>query len=92
MDTYNFKADLSDDLLRKKEREEAKNLVTESTSSVSVKNCIDFIQKDFRTIQRLYRAEFNRDWNLFNPQGNQQQIGVGLTLKNKEEDYLQEID
>ncbi|WP_111682390.1 hypothetical protein [Winogradskyella tangerina] len=24
----------------------------------------DFIQKDFRTIQRLYRAEFLRDWNL----------------------------
>ncbi|WP_179318445.1 hypothetical protein [Winogradskyella helgolandensis] len=24
----------------------------------------DFIQKDFETIQRLYRAEFTRDWNL----------------------------
>ncbi|WP_299524958.1 hypothetical protein [Winogradskyella sp.] len=24
----------------------------------------DFIQENFRTIQRLYRAEFNRDWNL----------------------------
>jgi hypothetical protein len=24
----------------------------------------DFLQENFRTIQRLYRAEFNRDWNL----------------------------
>lgn len=24
----------------------------------------DFIQKNFNSIQRLYRAEFNRDWNL----------------------------
>ncbi|WP_298900760.1 hypothetical protein [uncultured Psychroserpens sp.] len=31
----------------------------------------DVIQKNFRTIQRLYRAEFNRDWNLENPLGNQ---------------------
>ncbi len=30
----------------------------------------DFIQKDFRTIQRLYRAEFNRDWNLDTSESN----------------------
>ena len=24
----------------------------------------DYLQKDFKTIQRLYNAEFNRDWNL----------------------------
>ena len=24
----------------------------------------DYIQRDFRTIQRLYRPEFNRDWNI----------------------------
>ena len=47
-----------------------------------------FIHENFNTIQRFQAVEFNRDWNLFNPQGNQQQIGVGLTLKNKEEDYL----
>ena len=30
----------------------------------------DFIQENFRTIQRLYRAEFNRDWNLNTTEGN----------------------
>ncbi|PWI30690.1 hypothetical protein DI383_04385 [Flavobacteriaceae bacterium LYZ1037] len=25
---------------------------------------IDYIQKDFRSVQRIYNAEFNRDWNL----------------------------
>jgi hypothetical protein len=46
-----------------------------------------FIHENFNTIQRFQAVEFNRDWNLFNPQGNQQQISVGLTLKNKENDY-----
>jgi hypothetical protein len=27
---------------------------------------IDYIQEDFRSIQRIYSAEFNRDWNLGN--------------------------
>ncbi|HEX9825703.1 MAG TPA: hypothetical protein VGA80_03820, partial [Flavobacteriaceae bacterium] len=31
----------------------------------------DIIQENFKTIQRLYYAEFNRDWNLENPLGNQ---------------------
>ncbi len=40
----------------------------------------DFIQKDFRTIQRLYRPEFNRDWNLETSQGNQLLLNTGLQL------------
>ena len=41
----------------------------------------NFIQKDFRTIQRLNkRAEFNRDWNLETPLGNQQLLTTGLQL------------
>lgn len=41
----------------------------------------NFIQKDFRTIQRLNkRAEFNRDWNLDTPLGNQQLLTTGLQL------------
>ena len=41
---------------------------------------IDYIQKNFKTIERLYRAEFNRDWNIENPLGNQQLITTGLQL------------
>ncbi|MBR9913268.1 MAG: DUF2460 domain-containing protein [Algicola sp.] len=40
----------------------------------------DFIQKNFKTIQRLYRAEFNRDWNLENPIGNQALLSAGIDL------------
>ncbi|RLD29108.1 MAG: hypothetical protein DRI75_04485 [Bacteroidetes bacterium] len=38
----------------------------------------NFIQNDFRTIERLYRAEFNRDWNIENPLGDQQLLISGL--------------
>ncbi|MDP5082243.1 MAG: hypothetical protein NWP87_06255 [Winogradskyella sp.] len=40
----------------------------------------DFIQKNFRTIQRLYKAEFNRDWNLDNGQSNQGNFNFGNQL------------
>ena len=39
---------------------------SDSLWTVNVIGDVDFIQKDFRTIERLYRAEFNRDWNLDN--------------------------
>nr|WP_321232554.1 hypothetical protein [uncultured Psychroserpens sp.] len=38
----------------------------------------DIINKNFKTIQRLYRAEFNRDWNLDNPLGNQSLFSSGF--------------
>ena len=38
----------------------------DSLWTINVIGDVDFIQKDFRTIERLYRAEFNRDWNLDN--------------------------
>lgn len=41
----------------------------------------DFIQKDFTTIERLYNVEFNRDWNLENPTGNQSFITSGLEMR-----------
>ncbi|MEQ6123523.1 hypothetical protein AAON49_04930 [Pseudotenacibaculum sp. MALMAid0570] len=47
-----------------------------------------FIHKNFNTIQRFQAVEFNRDWNLVNPQGNQQQTSLGFTLKNQNESYL----
>jgi hypothetical protein len=40
----------------------------------------DIIQQDFRTIQRLYRPEFTRDWNIEQPQGNQLLLTTGLTM------------
>ena len=40
----------------------------------------DFIQQNFKTIERLYNAEFSRDWNIENPLGNQQLLKTGLYL------------
>lgn len=40
----------------------------------------DFVQKDFRTIQRLYRAEFGRDWNLDTDDTNQRNFSFGNQL------------
>ncbi|WP_034041968.1 hypothetical protein [Wocania ichthyoenteri] len=40
----------------------------------------DFIQNNFKTIERLYNAEFSRDWNIENPLGNQQFTKTGLQL------------
>jgi len=40
----------------------------------------DYINKNFKTIERLYRVEFDRDWNLENPLGNQQIISSGVSL------------
>jgi len=36
------------------------------------------IQRDFRTIERLFNIEFDRDWNLTQPLGNQSFITTGL--------------
>ena len=36
------------------------------------------IQKNFKTIERLFSIEFDRDWNLSNPLGNQSFVTSGL--------------
>ncbi|MFK7783444.1 hypothetical protein [Psychroserpens sp.] len=53
---------------------------TDSLWNFSAYGDADIIQKDFRTIERLYRPEFNRDWNLENPLGNQSLLSSGLEL------------
>src|SRR5690554_1760529 len=38
---------------------------------------IDYIQEDFRSIQRIYNAEFNRDWNIGNTTSTNTPIDLG---------------
>ncbi len=40
----------------------------------------DYVGKNFKTIERLYQIEFNRDWNLENPLGNQNILSSGIEL------------
>ncbi len=40
----------------------------------------DFIQDQFKSIERIYNVEFNRDWNLNNPLGDQQFFTSGFEL------------
>ena len=47
-----------------------------------------FIHRNFNTIQRFQSVEFNRDWNLNNPTGNQQQIGIDINLQKSEDNFL----
>lgn len=47
---------------------------------------IDYINKDFRTIERLYSVEFNRDWNLdpeTSEMGNQRFLITGLEFSSQ---------
>ena len=42
------------------------------------------VNENFTTVQRFRNVEFNRDWNLENPMGNQQLFNVGFTYDNEE--------
>ncbi len=53
-------------------------LTTTDTLKVNGFSSIDFISVDFRSIERIYNIEFNRDWNLINPVGNQRFVISGI--------------
>lgn len=57
-----------------------KIIKSDSLWNVSALLDADYIQKDFRTIQRLYRAEFTRDWNLDNDRDNQGNFNINNQL------------
>ncbi len=48
----------------------------------------DYIDKNFKTVERLYRVEFDRDWNLENPLGNQNIISSGLSYNHYKKGYI----
>lgn len=42
---------------------------------------VQLIQKNFKTVERLFNIEFDRDWNLQNPLGNQSLVVTGLQFE-----------
>lgn len=52
----------------------------DSSWNVSAIADVDYLQDNFRTVQRLYRAEFARDWNLDNSEANQGNVSLGDQL------------
>ncbi len=55
---------------------------------VDVFGNLQFVSQNFKTIERLYSIEFNRDWNTSNTFGNQSLISLGSKIKPNEQSFF----
>ncbi len=55
-------------------------LKTQDSLQVIGFGSFDYLHEDFKTIERFYNIEFNRDWNLELPLGNQSFLTTGVEL------------
>ncbi|MDY8135244.1 hypothetical protein [Aquimarina sp. 2201CG5-10] len=52
----------------------------DSSWSMNALASADYVQEQFKSIERIYNVEFTRDWNLNDPLGDQQFLSTGLEL------------
>lgn len=50
---------------------------------------LNYVQDAFESVERIYDVEFNRDWNLLNPFGNQLFLDTGLEFFDTEKGVAQ---
>ena len=50
--------------------------------SLKANGFVDYIQKDYRSPERIYAIEFERNWNLEQPMGNQLYATSGFSFQN----------
>ena len=55
---------------------------------VDVFGNLQFVSQNFKTIERLYSIEFDRDWNTSNTFGNQSLISLGSKIKPNEQSFF----
>lgn len=55
-------------------------LRTADTLKIDAFGSLDYIAKDFRNIERIFNIEFNRDWNLEMPMGDQRYLITGASV------------
>lgn len=48
----------------------------------------EFVQQNFRTVQRFRTVEFNRDWNLRSAVGNQNQLATTFRLEKEKNNFV----
>lgn len=63
-------------------------LKTADTLQITGFGSFDYLHKDFKTIERFYNIEFNRDWNLETPLGNQSFITTGVEASHPKKGQL----
>ena len=72
--------DTNNDGFAGKLKVQQKLIKKDSAWNVAALADVDYLQNNFRTVQRLYRAEFARDWNLDNSQASQGNVSLGNQL------------